>query len=151
MEHFTACKGSSNFISSTQQAVSQPFLEPDNVGLETVLHWKRGNSAACHGQEQERPRHHNPEVPPGPLTAGCWGECSLRRCPQLILNLKLILQTNRFGNTEAWMKVKLSFGALRVPASPSTVGIAALASFAQQSAVSTSWTWHDQTNLQTIT
>lgn len=33
-----ALKGSSNFISPLQQAVSQPLLELDNVDLETALH-----------------------------------------------------------------------------------------------------------------
>lgn len=51
MEHFTTRKGSSNFISSLQQAVNQVFLEPDSVDLETVLHWRGGSSAVCHGQE----------------------------------------------------------------------------------------------------
>lgn len=38
MEHFMARKGSSNFISPLQQAVSQPLLERGNVDLEIVLH-----------------------------------------------------------------------------------------------------------------
>lgn len=53
------CKGSSNFISPPQQAVSQLLLELDNADLETVLHWKGGNIAADCGQELEVPRHHN--------------------------------------------------------------------------------------------
>lgn len=66
--------------------------------------------------------YYNTEVPHGLLTAGCWGECSLRQCslwglelcPQLILDLKVILQTNGFGNREAWMKVDLSSRAPRI-------------------------------------
>lgn len=41
MEH----KGSSNSISAVHQAVILPFLEPDNVDLEMILHWEGSSSA----------------------------------------------------------------------------------------------------------
>lgn len=65
-----------------------------------------------------------PEVPHGLLPAGCWG---LGICPQIILALKIILQTNLFGSRETWMKVELSCRALWMWASPNMLGITALA------------------------
>lgn len=117
-------KGSSNFISPLQQAVSQPLLELNNVDLEIVLQWKGGDTAAGWGQELQVPKAPQPEVPHGLLPAGCWG---FRMCPQIILNLKTILQINLFGSREAWMKVELSCRALWAWASPSMLGMAALA------------------------
>lgn len=118
MEHFMARKGSSNFISPLQQAVSQPLLERGNVDLEIVLHWKGGGTAAGCGP---RAGGTTTSWPPPCRMLG------LRMCPQIILILKIILQTNLFGSREAWMKRELSCRALWIWASPSMLGMAVLA------------------------